>query len=433
MSFENILHNRKIADRFDYYIDCFMNKQDLSERNIGLEPSFLIHGPMGIGKSFMLEEFIDAVEFPVYDISGDIDRETFRLLDEVEERRGFHIIAIDDLDLMLEYAGRDDIRYFMCRLHRLTQSGNVFVIATAEEEKPVIEIARRYGLFMDRFELKRPTVKEASNIIDNLSLKKNLKLEVLLDDLGKVYESHTFKAMEIYIDRMASRAFRDAGDADGSLTISRENVSRELNDYYFLPDHDRDLFTTQNVRSAAVHEAGHILVAEYFQPECIAFAIIRKHGDADDCEGKTVRWCEVLQPAIAEIPTCLGGAAAVETITGEAASGCGGDFEKAALYARCDVSVSGLAGFDYLEIAPTYDENPEADKVAINQKARERIKKDYSHAKRIIEKNRALLDALSEHLFEHGIIYASEIRRIIGEYGMEYPDGDSPVLIYDSI
>ena len=166
----------------------------------------------------------------------------------------------------------------------------------------------------------------------------------------------------------------------------------------------------ESIRKLALHEAGHLVVAEVLEPKSIGLVSIRSREVVIGGSNGFVKRCKPASNRRKEALITLAGKVATELYYSETcASGCKGDLEKAYELIWDGICESGTHGLGYIEGAFRMSDSLRTQIETITRAEMERY---MFWTRDILLKNRAFLEKATEALVEKETLLFSDIREI---------------------
>lgn len=412
-AFDKVIGYKTIKDELLQICDMFHNREVYEKLGAKLPQGVILYGAPGLGKTLMAESFIEESGLETYtirrnkgndDFVGEIT-DTFRKAKE----NAPCIVFLDDMD---KFANEDN-NYRDTEEYVAVQSGidvvedfDVFVLATANYIDKLPASLLRPGRFDKRIRVNTPTGQDAREIVEYYLSDKEVAQDVNIDDLVNMMSYNSCAELETILNEAAVYAASQRKHAIGIKDI----VNAVLRMEYDAPDEnvrvcDRDL------ARIALHEAGHVVVAETLCTESVGLATIRSSG-RDRSDG-FVHLCEELGGMEEQVLMSLAGKAAVELYqSGGAASGCSSDLKHAMKLVRDGMSINATCGLGMLSIGDLrYDKSgnflDHSEAVAYSE-----LERFMFITRNILIKNRDFLEIVRDELIEKETLLSSDIKRI---------------------
>ena len=176
------------------------------------------------------------------------------------------------------------------------------------------------------------------------------------------------------------------------------------------PEHVKK-YESPYIRNYAVHEAGHLVMAEVLEPGSVTFASVG--GYIGNNYGVTKIYLDdELNSSIEKIENNvlidLAGKAATEVVLGQIDVGCRGDLRKAFRATDRLVGNTCAYGFDIYEL----DDSSHALLERKEKQVAMEINKYYQRAKKILAENRIFLDRVIDALLTKKVLTQQDIKNI---------------------
>ena len=367
----------------------------------------LLYGDSGLGKTRMAECFIGEYIFPVFEISKEepgcqvIDeiREAFAKAKDAGEQA---IVFLDNLD-----DDADDNMYAALRACMDDcRENNVFVLATAKDKDNVPDYLLLPGRFDKAIEVETPTVEDAIEILNFYLALKECASDVDVEEIAGIMRGNSCADLEMVVNEAA--VYAGCANRD---TIIQQDLIKACISLLFASPEKADAGKERDLLEVAVHEAGHVVVAEALEAGCVAITSVRSH--AGGFAGITcVNYAENngrrMKRLERHVIRSLAGKAASEIVLGMIDVGCADDM--AGAFRRVERMVDNLCafGFDAYE-GPHSSETLKAKK---EQLIAEKMAWYYQAAKQLLAENRAFLDKVTEELMRRKMLRQKDIKRL---------------------
>lgn len=413
-AFDRVIGYETIKNELLQICDMIHNREIYEELGAKLPQGILLYGDPGLGKTLMAKSFIEESGLKAYivrrnkgndDFIGDIT-DTFRKAKENTPC----VIFLDDMD---KFANEDsdhrDAGEYVAVQSGIDEVKNcdVFVLATANEMRKLPESLVRSGRFDRKIEVKRPTDKDANEIIEHYLSDKKVSENVNMEDLSKMISYSSCAELETILNEAAiSAAYKRKTDIE-----MEDLVKSVLRMIYDSPDNYTKA-SSEDMKKTALHEAGHLVVSEVLCPGSVGLASLRSTGR--DSTGGFIHRCKELSRRPYYVLVSLAGKAAVELYYCDTvASGCRSDINRACNYIRDGISENATLGFGMIDVStrsfPETSENMNSRSEAVTHAELERYMRI---AKDILLKNREFLERVTAALIEKETLLYSDIRAL---------------------
>ncbi len=284
------------------------------------------------------------------------------------------------------------------------------MLATVNDMDCLPDSLIRAGRFDKVIQLDSPGMKEAEQIIAHFLSRKQIMGDVDTEELARLMDGRSCAELETIINEAGIYA----GFA-GKEKIDQEDIVKANMRMMFDSPECMNPGDTADTRMAALHEAGHAVVAEVLNPGSVTLiSVCRSVGSI---EGFTKFSCPEGFASSKELRehdviSGLGGKAAVEVVYGMADMGCNSDMHRIFDKVSAFVDNTCALGFETFE---RYNSSPylveKKDRLIASEVARY-----YQIAKRILIENREFLDAVTETLIDRKTITFRDMQHIREQY-----------------
>ncbi len=277
--FENIIGYEAIKNELNIIIDCINNREKYDALGVKIPRNLLLHGEAGLGKTITAEAFINSANRNRYIIrknkhNGDFINELSNTLNEACENQP-SIILLDDID---KYANNDEnhrnadefivVQSFIDGI----KDQDVFVVATANRVDSLPESLIRNGRFDNVIEFHNPTTADSALIIEHYLKNKKVDSNLDFNEIAKILGGCSCSVLE----NVMNQAGLYAGYKNHASITIEDIIDASLrviyNDVKDLSDK-----TEAELVAAAIHEAGHAMVAEALAPGSVNLVSISNY------------------------------------------------------------------------------------------------------------------------------------------------------------
>ena len=412
-AFEKVIGYEDIKRELMQVVDQIHNKEIYESLGAKMPRGLLLHGEPGLGKTLLANCLIEESGLPVFtlrrtkagnDFMNDITETFHRAADSAPA-----IVFLDDMDKFAnEDSNHRDAEEYVAVQAAIdgVKETDVFVLATVNKMVKLPASLFRSGRFDKVVEVKAPEEEDARKIIEYYLKDKKISEDVDMDDLSKMISYHSCAELESVLNEAAIQA----AFARKPRIAMEDIMEIVLKNQYGMEGNCAQM-SEDKIRQTALHEAGHLVASEVFDPGSVGVASIRPNSN---CVDGFVRRCRSLPRRPQHVVVSLAGKAAVELYYSEAcASGCGADIERAYTLIREGLALSGTQGFGMIDVAmhrfPDTSESMNSRSEAVTQAELER---NMFKARDILLKNREFLEKTADALMEKKTLLASDIRRI---------------------
>ena len=414
-TFDDVIGYEAIKAELKQIVDMVRNPEKYKSLGASLPKGILIHGDPGLGKTLLAEALIHETG-----LQHSTVKRTEQKNNVVESiLRAFHyaknnepyIVFLDDLD---KFANEDSV-------HRNAQEyvtvqacinevrdKDVLVVATVNEMELLPDSLVRSGRFDRKIEVLPPSIEEAMEIIRHYIKGKHLAKDVDVQDIVKMVDTQSCAVLQTTLNEAAIYAGWDNCD----LIRMKHIVEAVLKLQYQAPA-DYKAISDESQQKCALHEAGHLVVAETLQPGSVGFVTIRSQNKGS-IKGFTHR-CQNFEHHSYHIMTSLAGKVATEMRYSGNACDCGDDLEKAYSAIRREIARNAACGYGLLGGWGASEFSDARVEVAIAAE----LERYSMLVKDILIRNGQLLDRVTSELKEKKYLLYSDIQRIKKECGIE--------------
>ena len=412
-AFDKVIGYESIKNELIRFCDVLKNPDRYRKLGVTIPAGILLEGEPGIGKTLMVNCFIEESGCKSFTIrkgkpNGDFVNEiceTFRRAKE--EARA--IVFLDDMD---KYANEDedhrDAEEYVAVQSCIDEckGSGVFVLATVNTRYCLPDSLIRVGRFDRVIEMLRPNGKDARKIVEYYLGQKQVIGDIDMDMISRLMEGYTCATLETMVNEAGIYAGFDQRNKIEQNDLFKAYVRMILK----VPEseeEDDSIFT----RSIAVHEAGHVVVGEVLDPGFLNAVALSTSSDYP--RGITVvrtppDYRDSLKRQRNEVIRKLGGRAATEAVFGTIDTGCYNDYNEAYHMVSRFVDDYCAYGFD------SFKRHDSSEYLCQNKDRlmAQEMEKLYQEAKRIIAEHRELLDRITDELVEKKTLTYKDIEVI---------------------
>lgn len=409
-AFDKVIGYDTIKEELLQICDMFKNRSTYENLGAKLPCGILLYGNPGLGKSLMAKCFIEESGLQVYTLrknkgEGKFVESVSKTFEEAKSNAPC-IIFLDDID---KFANEDEYHRDAPEYVAIqsgideVKGGDIFVIATANDIDKLPDSLVRAGRFDRKIEILLPSENDAEKIIRHYFENKKISEDVNLEDVSKMLSYSSCAELEAIINEAAI----NAAFARREKILMKDVVKSVLRLEYESPD-NYTVKSPEDLYKIALHEAGHLVVAEVLCPESIGLVSLRKSGR--DRRGGFAHRCRELSKRIENVLVSLGGKVAVELYFSEScASGCASDISRATKLLERGITENATHGFGLVDC---YGYVPEEFQDKVQTVVRAELEKCIFKAKDILIKNKAFLEKAAEALVEKETLLYSDIKAI---------------------
>ena len=413
-AFDKVIGYETIKNELLQICDMIRNKEVYEEMGAKPPQGILLYGDPGLGKTLMAKSFIEESGLKAYTVRRNKGGDDFvsDITDTFSKAKENSpcIILLDDMDKF----ANEDSSHRDAEEYVAVQSGideikgcDVFVFATANNVQKLPRSLVRSGRFDRKIEVQHPVGRDADEIIAHYLSGKKIAEDVNVEDLSRMISYCSCAELETILNEAAITAAYERKQTVGMADFVKAvlKMQYEFRDNYTKTD-------TEEIRKRALHEAGHLVVAEVLCPGSVGLASICS-GDRN-AHGGFIHRCKDISRRAYDVLISLAGKAAVELYYADTcAGGCQSDISRAVAAIREGVSANATLGFGVVDVETRVSlcmsENLNSRNEAVTQAELERY---MLKARDILLKNRDFLEKAAEALAEKETLLYSDIQRI---------------------
>ena len=412
-AFDKVIGYDDIKMELIRFADVIKNTKKYVKLGVNVPSGLLLYGEPGLGKTLMANCFIAEAGCKVFTLRKDKPNGDFinqiKATFEKAKKKSPVIVFLDDMD---KFANEDSnnpnaeeyVTVQAC-IDECKGQG-VFVLATVNDKHCLPDSLLRAGRFDKVIEVNNPSGKDAERIIAYFLSQKQIMGNVDIEELARLMEGRSCAELETVINEAGIYA----GFA-GKEKIDQEDIVKANMRMMFESPECMNPVNNADTKKAALHEAGHAVVAEVLDPGIVTLISVCRHTGSTEgftklCPPEGYSSSKELQEH--DIISGLGGKAATEVVYGTADMGCNGDMHKVFNKVSVLVDNNCTLGFETFE-------RFNSSAYLLERKDRlmaSEITRYYQIAKRIIIENRAFLDAVTEALLDHKTVTFREMQSI---------------------
>ena len=411
--FDRIIGYASVKTELERLTDVLLNTEKYFKLGVSLPSGLLLHGEPGVGKTTLAGCFIKACGRKTFTCrksksNGDFLSEITRTFEEAKKAAP-SIVFLDDMD---KFANGDEM-HRNAEEYVTVQScidgvkgQNVFVLATANDLNNLPHSLLRAGRFDKIIEIESPTGKEAEQIISYYLGKKRFVADVDVREIARILDGKSCADLETVINEAGILA----GFA-GRESIDMDDIIRACMRVIFNAPESLDNYSDEVLEKIAYHEAGHAVVAEILEPGSVNIVSVCTH---DSRTGGITSLYQSREYFTSKhymenrVRTLLGGRAGTEVRYGEVDVGANSDINRAFGIVERFVDDYCSTGFDRFAMSDSSSATLERKEMQIYSE----MERYYAETRKILIRNRELLDKLAKVLVEKKTVIAREIAAI---------------------
>ena len=411
--FDKVVGYEDIKAELIRICDVVKNPEKYVRLGVQTPRGIMLWGEPGLGKTLMAKCFIEESGCKTFIIRKEKpDGEMVNTIRDVFNKakaEGRSIVFLDDLD---KFANEDnqhpDAEEYVTVQACIDscKDSEVFVLATANDKWCLPDSLLRSGRFDKVIEMECPNGEDAVKVVNHYLSQKKSMGEVDAVVIARILEGHSCADLEMVVNEAGIFA-----GFEGRDVISQQDILRAAMRLLFEgPEHiaDTDFEYSKNI---AIHEAGHVVIAEVFYPGSVNLVSICKyessHGGYVSYQkiNEYAKTSDVLEKVVMR---SLGGKAAIEVVCGQVCVGCTDDVGDAFRLVSKLVDDFCAYGFETF----TYRPSSEGLLAKKNQLVSKEVNRYYQQAKRVLIENRQFLDKLANALMKKKTLLQKDIKEI---------------------
>lgn len=434
-------------------IDYLKEPKRFTEMGAHIPHGILMVGPPGTGKTLLAKAVAGEADVPFFSISGSDFVEMFvgtgasRVRDMFKKAKQASpcILFIDEIDAVGRQRGagmgggnderEQTLNQLLVEMDGMDDNSGVIVIAATNRVDVLDPALLRSGRFDRTIRVNLPDRKGRYEILEVHAKNKKLANNASLKDIAQRTPGFSGADLANLLNEAAILSVRE-----NRKEISMDDLDEAIDRVMMGPAKKSRKYTEEEKRRVAFHEAGHAVIGIKLEDANMVQKItIIPRGDAGGYNLMTPRdekFIPTKTDLMAQITGYLGGRVSEEVVFNEISAGASSDIQQASKIARKMVRQWGMSSLGPIE----YDDGSDnvflgrdygsagrySGEIAyeIDKEVRKIINECYEQAKKMIIKNRDLLNKIAEALIENETITAEQIRSL-EKYGtLEEPKVD---------
>jgi len=449
-SFKDVAGLTEEKQEVEELIDFLKNPKKFQKLGARIPKGVLLVGPPGTGKTLLAKAVAGEANVPFFYISGSDFVELFvgvgasRVRDMFKEakRSAPCLIFIDEIDAVGRQRGtglggghderEQTLNQLLTEMDGFGANEGIIIIAATNRPDVLDPALLRPGRFDRQVTINLPDAKGREAILKVHAKNKILDKTVNLGNLSLRTPGFSGADLENLLNEAALLAVRR-----NKLAISMAEIDEATDRVLMGPAKTSRKITDKEKRLVALHEAGHAVIGIKLEDanEVHKITIIPR-GMAGGYTMMLPREEKMVvltkKELLAEITGLLGGRVSEEMFLGEISTGASDDFKKATNIARSMVTEYGMSDLGPMQyeqqsgnvfLGRDYGKSKNfSDQVAleIDRETRKIIEECYENAKKIISKNKELIDLLSDALMKYETLTKEQIEYIVENKSIEF-------------
>ncbi len=451
VTFKDVAGLPEEKEELQELIDFLKNPKKFTKLGARIPKGVLLVGPPGTGKTLLAKAVAGEANAPFYFISGSdfvelyvgIGASRVRDMFKQAKQNAPCLIFIDEIDAVGRQRGtgiggghderEQTLNQLLTEMDGFGANEGIIIIAATNRPDVLDPALLRPGRFDRQVTVALPEMKAREEILKVHARNKILSKNVHLDSIAKRTVGFSGADLENLLNEAALLAVRREKSA-----ITMSEIDEAIDRVIMGPAKVTKKYTPQEKKLVAYHEAGHaVLGIKLDNANDVQKVTIIPRGQAGGYNlmlPKEEKYTATKTELLEQIMGLLGGRVAEEVVFGEITTGAHNDFSKATKIARSMVTEYGMSSLGPVQLETPegssflgrdYNKNRNfSDQVAleIDNEVRKIINECYEKAKKLIEKNRDLLDLIASSLIEHETLTKEQID-YLAENG-KMPDED---------
>ena len=441
-TFADVAGQDEAKEALTEIVDFLHNPDKYKSIGASLPKGALLVGPPGTGKTLLAKAVAGEAKVPFFSISGSEFVEMFVGMGAAKVRDLFKqaaekapcIVFIDEIDTIGKkrdgaggIGGNDEreqtLNQLLTEMDGFDGTKGVVILAATNRPESLDKALLRPGRFDRRIPVELPDLKGRVAILRVHARDVKMDSNVDFDTIGRATSGASGAELANIVNEAALRAVR-MGRAAVSQTDLEESVEVVIAGY----QRKGAVISEKDKKIIAYHEIGHALVAARLKdasPVHKITIIPRTSGALGYTmqieEGERVLMSR--DEMLGRLAILTGGRAAEEIVFDSITSGASNDIEKATQTARAMITRYGMSeqfgmvaletvNNPYLGADTSLMCSPETS-ARVDAEVQRVIAEAHAKAVAILQKDRALLDRLAEHLLEKETITGAEFMEIL--------------------
>ena len=451
VTFKDVAGLPEEKEELQELIDFLKNPKKFTKLGARIPKGVLLVGPPGTGKTLLAKAVAGEANAPFYFISGSdfvelyvgIGASRVRDMFKQAKQNAPCLIFIDEIDAVGRQRGtgiggghderEQTLNQLLTEMDGFGANEGIIIIAATNRPDVLDPALLRPGRFDRQVTVALPEMKAREEILKVHARNKVLSKNVHLDNIAKRTVGFSGADLENLLNEAALLAVRREKNA-----ITMAEIDEAIDRVIMGPAKITKKYTSEEKKLVAYHEAGHaVLGIKLDNANDVQKVTIIPRGQVGGYNlmlPKEEKYTATKTELLEQIMGLLGGRVSEEVVFKEITTGAHNDFEKATKIARSMVTEYGMSSLGPVQLETPegssflgrdYNKNRNfSDQVAleIDNEVRKIINECYDKAKKIIEKNRDLLDLIASSLIEHETLTKEQID-YLAENG-KMPDDD---------
>ncbi len=442
-TFKDVAGLKEEKEEVQELIDFLKNPKKFTKMGARIPKGVLLVGPPGTGKTLLARAVAGEAKVPFFYISGSDFVELFvgvgasRVRDMFKQAKQTApcLIFIDEIDAVGRERGtglggghderEQTLNQLLSEMDGFGENEGIIILAATNRPDVLDPALLRPGRFDRQVTVNRPDVSEREDILKVHAKNKVLDKTVNLKHIAERTPGYSGADLENLLNEAALLAVRRDKEA-----ISMDEIDEAGDRVLMGPAKTSRKVTDYEKRIVAYHEAGHavsgIVLPNGEEVHKITIIPRGMAGGYTQMLPKEERTLVYTKKELEEqIITLLSGRASEETYMDEISTGASDDLKKATKIARSMVTEYGMSSLGPMQfehrsesvfLGRDYNKTKDfSDQVAlqIDQEVKKIIESCYAEAKKIVSKEKKLIDILAQTLIEKETLTKEEIELLV--------------------
>ena len=438
VTFKDVAGLPEEKEELQELIDFLKNPKKFTKLGARIPKGVLLVGLPGTGKTLLAKAVAGEANAPFYFISGSdfvelyvgVGASRVRDMFKQAKQNAPCLIFIDEIDAVGRQRGtgiggghderEQTLNQLLTEMDGFGANEGIIIIAATNRPDVLDPALLRPGRFDRQVTVALPEQKAREEILKVHARNKILSKNVHLDSIAKRTVGFSGADLENLLNEAALLAVRREKTA-----ITMSEIDEAIDRVIMGPAKVTKKYTPDEKKLVAYHEAGHaVLGIKLDNANDVQKVTIIPRGEAGGYNlmlPKEEKYTATKTELLEQIMGLLGGRVAEEIVFGEITTGAHNDFSKATKIARSMVTEYGMSSLGPVQLETPegsaflgrdYNKNRNfSEQVAleVDNEVRKMMNDCYAKAKKIIEKNRDLLDLIANSLLEHETLTKEQI------------------------
>lgn len=442
--FDDVAGEDEAKENLAEIVDYLHDPKKYTDVGASMPKGLLLVGPPGTGKTMLAKAVAGEAGVPFFSISGSEFVEMFvgmgaskvRDLFKQAKEKAPCIVFIDEIDAIGkkrdgQFGGNDEreqtLNQLLTEMDGFGGNNGVIILAATNRPESLDPALTRPGRFDRRVPVELPDLSGREEILKVHAKKIKTAEDVDFHTIARMASGASGAELANIVNEAALRAVRN-----GRTVVKQEDMEESIEVVIAGYQKKHAVLSDQEKKVVAYHEIGHALVAA-MQTHSAPVQKITIIPRTSGALGYTMqveqgdKYLMTKQEIENKIATFTGGRAAEEVAFGEITTGASNDIEQATKLARSMVTRYGMSEeFDMVAMETVNNQYLGGDtslacsadtQKEIDKKVVEMVKQQHEKAKQILLKNRKVLDALADFLYEKETITGDEFMAVLNQEG----------------